>query len=585
MVKQVGITKLFVSLYLLKMRDLIIRILHEEIEFSENRLIWTDDKIKDESSKYDKVSDFIKGSKAAYTAAKKKGDEFFDDITSHMQKSNYRFWSDDDLRQEALKYNTKTEFQKNSPSAGVAARSRGKNFFDDITSHMNKIKKDKWTDDELKQEALKYKTKVEFAKNNPSASQIAQRRGKEFWDDVTSHMNPLIHIWTDDELRQEALKYKTKSEFRDKSPKSFQVAIKRGKEFWDDVTSHMDILNRTWSDDELRDEAAKYETLADFWRFSNSAAQTAIDRSREFYNDITYGLKKITQWTDEMLKDEALKYKTMPEFKKQSPNAYQTAYSRKILKDITTHMELTGSRYKRLIYSYEFPDNSVYVGLTYNLNIRDRGHMKSNTSAVYLHMEKTGLVPIIKSKSVFVDRDEAKELEGKIVQEYKDKGWDILNRATTGGLGGGTKKWTKEKIQQEASKYDNLSDFYKFAPSAINAAKAFGDDFYTEVTSHMTKKIIYWSDDMLRDEALKYNTKQDFRDNNEKAYNTAKRRGEDFYNQITSHMKPQKTYWSDDMLSDESSKYETRTKFARSSPSAYAAAIRRGLLDFLFPLK
>jgi hypothetical protein len=200
-------------------------------------------------------------------------------------------------------------------------------------------------------------------------------------------------------------------------------------------------------------------------------------------------------------------------------------------------------------------------------------------------MEKTGLAPIRKSKTVYINREEAKDMEGKILQDYKDKGWNILNRAKTGGLGGGTKKWTKENIQKESLKYDNLSDFYKFAPSAINAAKSFGQDFYNQVTSHMNKKITYWSDEMLKDEALKYQTKQDFRDNNERAYNTAKRRGEDFYNQITSHMKPQRTYWSDEMLRDESSKYETRTKFARNNPSAYATARRRGLLDSLFPIK
>jgi hypothetical protein len=572
-------------LYLLKMRELIKDILKKELLFSENRLMWTDDKIRDEAKKYNKVSEFIKNSKSAYSAAKRKGDEYFKDITSHMDVSNYRFWSDDELRDEALKYNSKNEFAKGSPSASGRALSRGKEFYDSITSHMEKLKRDKWTDDELRQEALKYNTKAEFAKNSPSASQIANRRGKEFWDEVTSHMTPIIHMWTDDELRQEALKYNTKSEFRDKSPNAHQVAMNRGKEFWDDVTSHMEILNRKWTDDDLRKEASKYETLADFWRFSSSAARTAMDRGREFYDDITSGLKKITQWTDEMLKDEALKYKTMPEFRKQSPNAYQAADSRKILKDITTHMELTGSKYKRLIYAYEFPDNNVYVGLTYNLNRRDKGHMKRGTSAVYLHMEKTGLAPIRKSKTVYINREEAKDMEGKILQDYKDKGWNILNRAKTGGLGGGTKKWTKENIQKESLKYDNLSDFYKFAPSAINAAKSFGQDFYNQVTSHMNKKITYWSDEMLKDEALKYQTKQDFRDNNERAYNTAKRRGEDFYNQITSHMKPQRTYWSDEMLRDESSKYETRTKFARNNPSAYATARRRGLLDSLFPIK
>ena len=100
------------------------------------------------------------------------------------------------------------------------------------------------------------------------------------------------------------------------------------------------------------------------------------------------------------------------------------------------HMEPVGNLYNRLIYAYEFPDNHVYVGLTFNLSKRDRSHMKKNTSPIYLHMVKTGLKPIRKSLTDFMDIKEAQKKENEILQSYIKKGWKPLNRAKTGSLGG-----------------------------------------------------------------------------------------------------------------------------------------------------
>jgi hypothetical protein len=67
------------------------------------------------------------------------------------------------------------------------------------------------------------------------------------------------------------------------------------------------------------------------------------------------------------------------------------------------------------------------------------------------------------------------------------------------------------------------------------------------------------------------------------AYAQSKRKGDEFFNKITSHMKNQHTYWTDEMLRDESLKYSSRNGFAKGSPSAYTTARKRGLLDSFFP--
>ena len=114
-------------------------------------------------------------------------------------------WSDEELKQEALKYKTKEEFRNTNKSAYSAAYNKGKEFFNSITSHQ--VHKTKWNEDSLKNEALKYNSLTDFRNANKSAYQLAQNKGMDFFNKITSHMDRRRDKWTDDELIQDALKY------------------------------------------------------------------------------------------------------------------------------------------------------------------------------------------------------------------------------------------------------------------------------------------------------------------------------------------------------------------------------------------
>ena len=487
-----------------------------------------------------------------------------------------RKWTEDELRAEASKYSTKTDFQKGSPNADASARNKGKEFFDSITSHMIKKKRDKWTDDELESEALKYEYPSDFIKGSTSAYQSALKKGRDFYNKITSHMKTKNIDWTDDMLRDDAMKYKTKPEFMKNSPKAYQTAMNRGDDFWNKITSHMPNLHRTWTDDTLRQEALKYNTPTELYNDNPSAYKLIRDRGDEFFQSATEHMTRLNTWDEESIRKEAKKYKTKGEFLKNNGSAYGAANRLDILDSVTLHMEPSGSRYKRLIYVYEFPDKSAYIGLTYNLDKRDYSHMNNESSAVYLHMKQTGLKPIKKTLTDYMDKKEASKTEGVLEKKYRDEGWTILNRAKTGTLGGDVLIWKPEKIRQLFLQYDNLSQLYDEQPSAIQAAKREGMDFYKDVTSHIARKHNKWTDEMLKDEALKYKTRQEFRDANPKAYGASKNRGDEFYNTITSHMNFQRTQWTDELLRDEAQKYNTRNDFAKQSPNAYTVARRKG---------
>ena len=96
--------------------------------------------------------------------------------------------------------------------------------------------------------------------------------------------------------------------------------------------------------------------------------------------------------------------------------------------EICSHMKSLGNKYNRCIYAFEFPDNSVYIGLTYNINIRKNSHYSRNNSQVYKHIHENNLQPELKQLTDYIDKDLASKKEGEFVEQYRNSGWNILNK-------------------------------------------------------------------------------------------------------------------------------------------------------------
>jgi hypothetical protein len=94
-----------------------------------------------EAKKYEKYSDFIKNG-SAYNAAKKNG--WVNEICNLMnwtirQTKPPGFWTKERCMQEALKYNTISEWRTNNQSSHDKAKKE--NWFEECTAHMIKLKK------------------------------------------------------------------------------------------------------------------------------------------------------------------------------------------------------------------------------------------------------------------------------------------------------------------------------------------------------------------------------------------------------------------------------------------------------------
>ncbi|MET2951739.1 hypothetical protein ABXV18_27035 [Vibrio owensii] len=149
---------------------------------------WTKEACHDEALKYQSRNEFKKGSGSARIAAYRKG--WLDEICSHMVKpqSHRVKWTKEACRDEALKYQYRVEFQKGSKGAYSSARKNG--WLDDVCSHMSSpIKKPtnlKWTKEACRVEALKYKTRFEFTKGSRGAYNSALKN--DWLNEICAHM-------------------------------------------------------------------------------------------------------------------------------------------------------------------------------------------------------------------------------------------------------------------------------------------------------------------------------------------------------------------------------------------------------------
>ena len=132
-------------------------------------------------------------------------------------------------------------------------------------------------------------------------------------------------------------------------------------------------------------------------------------------------------------------------------------------------------------------------------------------------------------------------------------------------------KWTKEKCKEEALKYNYRNEFKNKSAGAYRAS--IKNKWIEDITKHMLKpyeKNVKWTKEKCQKEALTYNHRFDFKKGNSSAYNSA------YYNNwlydICSHMienyKP-KNYWTKEKCKEEALKYNYRIDFKLNSSVCY----------------
>ena len=295
------------------------------------RTVWTDELLFAEAAKYTARGAFQRGSRRAYSAARRRG--ILDRICAHMggRKAPLK-WTDEMLAAEALKYTTRGAFQRGSKRAYSAALRRG--ILDRICAHTSALY-EPLTEEMVAAEAAKYPSRRAFSIGSGRAYRAALRKG--ILNRVCEHMGPYKERtnWTDEMLAAEAAKYSSRKAFVSGSPGAYSAALRR--DIIDRICAHMDVTFVSWDEDMLRAEAAKYATRGEFSLGSRKAYSVA--RRRGLLDHICGHMQKLrVNWDEDMLRAEAAKYSTRREFSDGSKSAYERARLGGILDSICAHM-------------------------------------------------------------------------------------------------------------------------------------------------------------------------------------------------------------------------------------------------------
>ena len=137
---------------------------------------WSKERCIEEAKKYSYARMWELTSKSSYSSATKNG--WLEECTAHMIspiKPN-GYWSKERCIEEAKKYETITEWRSNCNSYTYASR---KGWVGECTKHMTLSKKPRgyWTLELCIEEAKKYKTVSEWQKNSGSSFTTARNNG------------------------------------------------------------------------------------------------------------------------------------------------------------------------------------------------------------------------------------------------------------------------------------------------------------------------------------------------------------------------------------------------------------------------
>lgn len=253
--------------------------------------------------------------------------------------------------------------------------------------------------------------------------------------------------------------------------------------------------------------------------------------------------------------------------------------------------EITGSRYRRGIYSIEFPDNSVYIGLTYSFNRRFHDHYENKSSNKYVEAKKYQFDSTwVEWEGFSNSQIEAQEMEQLIFTYYLKKEWTILNLTKTGALGSSIKVWTDTKIISELSKIADRSssNLKKVYPSLLAVIQK--RDLTHLLDEHRKVRKPYSIDELYFIQGFITSMTQ-FRLEFGGAYEAAVNLS--LINELTSHISRKTTngylvnkknhkkhgHWTKENCQEEALKYNYRVEFQDAPSGAYQAALKNEWID------
>ena len=211
----------------------------------------------------------------------------------------------------------------------------------EATKHMKILWEKKWTIENIIEAALKYKTFKEWIKKDKKSYAAATVRGLLDDPRITKFLIKIIgktSKWNKKKVLKDAKKYKSRSEWKKKSPSAYRFAKKHG--FFEQAVMHMKKpLKGKWTEENIIKSAKKYKTIKEWMK--NEPGAYAAAQKKKLLSKATKHMKRLwkIKWNENSINTKAKKFKYRSEFKEAFPSAYAAARRLGILKKVTKHMK------------------------------------------------------------------------------------------------------------------------------------------------------------------------------------------------------------------------------------------------------
>ena len=277
-----------------------------------------------EALKYKTLDEFYTYSGPAYNKANENG--WIEEYNWLERKHTKRgYWQDyENCFNEAKKYDSISEFQKNAPGAYNSACDNG--WIDDYTWFVRNTSKTDYTYDICYALAKKCENISQFIKESSTAFRVARENG---WIKDYVWIKEKVR-WTDEKVLELASRFSTATDFRKANSGAYNYMLKHSlpqPDLWK-------VSWPKWTYKTCYEEAKKYKKRSEYNK--NSKTSYVVARDKGWLNDFTWlevSSKPHGYWTYDRCHEEAKKYKTKREFEKGSPGAYDAVITHKWMAD------------------------------------------------------------------------------------------------------------------------------------------------------------------------------------------------------------------------------------------------------------
>lgn len=327
--------------------------------------------------------------------------------------------------------------------------------------------------------------------------------------------------------------------------------------------------NGFWTFEECLKESAKYQTISDWVRSSGSSYQAA-KLNDDWFKKCTSHMIVLWEkkWIQSTILQDAKQYKTPQDWVRNSNGAYGAALRLKILRQATAHMKKNPrwfgvSNIHQILKSYDlvYQDEKTFDDCrdkrklpfdfylpVFNLLIEHHGtqHQRGR--------QGVGASEIQRRDTIKRNFAEAYGIHYLEIKEWVTKDFDDVKDAVT-------------------------SKLYKIQPELVLACRDL-----TEVELENSLVAYKFDINTLKEIALQFSSRAEFKRGNEPAYNFACRHK--LIDQVCGHMMTKKsaqskslTKWTKEKVIQSALKFTTAREWAKNEGSAYNSARKNNWLD------